>query len=141
LYHLTIRLTLLATLYKKYFEEDAYNYYLVDDIIIEGKLSDTDRNHIEGNLNYLIEKNLILSIQYYPGSNMSLKITSLGIDHIENFMGKSLELLQNASKEDTKKIIEEAMSESNKAKRPLRLIQYLIKNPSLLFLLSKLLGY
>lgn len=92
--HDEIRFRVLSNLYHSQFDGRVKNWIHLDDVIEGAGLQEADRNAVLGDVVYLSDKRL-LDIQ---GRNVSddstvpesMRITSYGIDHLEDLVGEQL---------------------------------------------------
>jgi uncharacterized protein YheU (UPF0270 family) len=132
--HQQIRFNILHTLYQKYYSPELEQAQDTEKIIQESGLGDIDKNQVAGgDIVYLENKNLINGMPlighvYSPW----IKITSYGVDSVENIVDKFVEKEGCDTNDEVKSRIKELSQETDTSKKIKSIIEFAKTNTGLL---------
>jgi hypothetical protein len=132
--HQQIRFNILHTLYQKHYSPELEQPQDTEKIIQESGLGDIDKNQLAGDIAYLEDKNLIKGMSlvghvYSPW----IKITSYGIDSVENVVDRFVEKVEGSDTNiEVKSRIKELSEETDTSKKIKSIIEFAKTNTGLL---------
>ena len=132
--HQQIRFNILYTLYQKHYSPELEQPQDTEKIIQESGLENIDKNQVVGDIVYLEDKNLIKGMPlvghvYSPW----IKITSYGIDFVENVVDAFVEKIEGSDTNDeVKSRIKELSKETDNSKKIKSIMEFAKTNTGLL---------